>query len=332
MKKSSVFAAVFAGILALLSFSCESLEGLVQMPSAEIKSVSISGLDLEGISFNCNYAVKNPYGVSISLKDISMDIDCNKSKVTSMKSTNGLTINAQATSSNTMSFKVPYTSILEFAKNYASSKTLPFDIDGKITLDTSRIPALSALGTTSLEIPLSTSFDVPVFKPTLSVSNFKVKMPSITELTDQLTKGGLGIIKAAQVATKLLSGEKLTADIFDGIAMDIDFTFDLNVGNEGAADWNFKINECAINTKTGSIADVGPVSQNTTVSSKKSTVPMKASLNTIQAGAFIIQLLNKSGENPTFSLKSGLSFPDTNYAKNIPLNYSVEIPLSSVKK
>ena len=59
---------------------------------------------------------------------------------------------------------------------------------------------------------------------------------------------------------------------------------------------------------------------------------MKATLNTIEAGAFIIQLLNKSGENPTFSLSSGLTFPDTSYAKNIPLNYSVEIPLSSIAR
>ena len=331
MKKSSAFAGLFAGILALLTFSCESLDGLVQAPTAEVKSVSIAGVDLDGISFNCNYAVKNPYGVSISLKNISMDVDCDNKKITSASTRNGLNLNAQSTTTNTATFKVPYTAILDLAKAFVSSKTLPFNIDGSITLDTSRIPAMAALGTTSLTLPIKTNFEVPVFKPTLSVANFKVKMPSFNEILNQL-KGGLGLIKATQIATKLISGEKLTADILDGIAMDIDFTFDLNVGNEGAADWNFKINECAINTKTGSIADVGPVSQNTTVSSKKSTVPMKATLNTIEAGAFIIQLLNKSGENPTFSLSSGLTFPDTSYAKNIPLNYSVEIPLSSIAR
>ena len=52
MKKSSAFAGLFAGILALLTFSCESLDGLVQAPTAEVKSVSIAGLDLDGISFN----------------------------------------------------------------------------------------------------------------------------------------------------------------------------------------------------------------------------------------------------------------------------------------
>ena len=332
MKRASAFAGLVAGILALFAVSCESLDGLVQNPSAEIKSVTISGLDLEGISFNCNYAVKNPYAVDLSLAGITMNVDCKNSKVTSMSSSGGVKINASSTTTNSMSFKVPYTSIIELAQNYVSSKTLPFKIDGTISIDTSKVPLLSDIGTKSLDIPVSTDFEVPVFKPVLSVENFKVKMPTFNELKDQLTKGGLGITKAITIATKLISGEKLTADILDGISMNIDFTFDMKVENEGSADWTFDINDCAINSSNGKIAKVGPASSKSTISSKKASIPMKATLNTIEAGPLIIQMLNKSGTNPTFTLNSGLSFPGTSYAKNIPLNYSTEIPLSNIKK
>lgn len=331
MKKLTLAAGILSGALALMTFSCSSLEGLLKPPSASIKSVAPSGLDFEGITFNCNYAITNPYGVSLSVKDISVDVDCNNSKVTSISTNNGISVRANTTSNNSASFKVPYESIVNLAKNISSAtKKLPFGIDGSITLDTSSIPALAAIGTNSISIPLSADFDVPVFKPKMSVSNFKVKMPSFTDLKDQLINGGLGVTKAIEIATTLLSGNKLTPSIFNGIDMDIDFTFDLNVANEGASSWNFNIADCSLNTEYGSIADVVPVTNKTISSDGK--IQMKASLNTLQSGAFIVQLLNKTGKNPTFNLVSNLSFPDTSYAKNIPLKYSAEIPLANVSK
>lgn len=333
MKKNSVIAGLLAGTLAILSFSCGSLSELLnlQTPTAEAKSVSIAEMDLEGISFNLNYDIKNPYGVSLSVKDIEMDVDCNDSKVTTIKTKDGISLKALSTSKNTATFKVPYDSIINLAKSFsAAKKTLPFAIDGALTIDTSSVPALSALGSNSISLPLSTKFDVPVFKPNLSVGNFAVKLPTFNDLKDQLIKDGLGVTKAIQVATALISGNGLSLSLLDGINMDIDFTFDLNVANEGSANWNFDINDCSLNTASGSIADIGPVSSKTITSSGK--VPMKATLNTIQAGAFIVQLVNKTGKNPTFTLKSGLTFPDTSYVKGIPLEYSCEVPLSDVNK
>ena len=337
MKKSffNGLAAVLSAMFVLLTFSCESLEGLVQTPEVSMDSVSIAGLDLEGISFNANYSVKNPYGVSLSIAGLNADVNYKDTKITTLNSTDGIKVNASSTSSNKFSFKVPYETILKFASslasgNASSQKTLPFDIDGNITLDVSNVPALNALGSNTVTLPIVTDFEVPVFKPKLSVSNFSVKMPTLNDLKDQLTKGGLGVTKALQVATTLLSGNKLSANIFDGIDMDIDVVFDVNVANEGGADWNLNIKNCALNTAAGSIADVGTADGSSTLSSDKSKVSMKASLNTIQAGAFIVQLLNKTGTNPTFELDTGLTFPETKYAKNIPLKYTAEIPLSSV--
>ena len=182
------------------------------------------------------------------------------------------------------------------------------------------------------DLPVAADFDVPVFKPKMSVSNIAVKMPSLSELKDQLVNGGLGILKATQIATTLLSGNRITTDILDGIDLNIDFTFDVNVANEGNADWEFNIKDCSLKTAGGALAKVSPSGKATGITSKSATVPMTVSLNTIQSGAFIVQLLNKSGSNPVFMLDTGLSFPDTKYAKNIPLSYSYEIPLSSVKK
>lgn len=338
--KKSLFAGLAAGLsvaLAMITFSCVSLDGLVQTPTVSMDSVSIAGLDLEGISFNANYSVKNPYGVSLSIAGLSADVNYEDTKITTLNSTDGIKVNASSTSSNKFSFKVPYESILKFAAsvaggNASAKKSLPFGIDGNISLDVSNVPALNALGSNTLTLPIVTDFEVPVFKPKLSVSNFSVKMPTLNDLKNQLTNGGLGVTKALQLATTLLSGNKLSANILDGIDMDIDVVFDVNVANEGGADWNLNIKDCALNTVAGKIANVSVADGTSTITSSNPKVSMKASLNTIQSGAFIVQLLNKAGSNPTFEFDTGLTFPETKYAKNIPLKYSTEIPLSSVKR
>lgn len=334
MKRASVAALLIALTVSIFTFSCGSLGalgGILQTPSLSMEGISIKSLDAEGITFNCDYAIKNPYGVSLSLAGLNADISYDNSKVTNVSTNSGIQARAQSTTKNSFNFKVPYTSIINLARSTSGKKTLPFAVDGSVTLDISKIPALQYLGDT-MELPVKADFEVPVFKPKMSISNVAVKMPTLNDLKNQLINGGLGVIKAAQVATTLLSGNKITADILDGIDMNIDFTFDVNVANEGNADWNFDIKDCSLKTAGGALAKVSPSGKASGITSKSATVPMTVSLNTIQSGAFIVQLLNKSGSNPVFTLDTGLSFPDTKYARDIPLSYSYEIPLSSVKK
>ena len=184
----------------------------------------------------------------------------------------------------------------------------------------------------TFDIPFAKDFDVPVVKPSLSVSNVSVKMPTLETLKNAFMDGGMGITRAASLATSIITGSQISADVFDGIDLDIDMLFDMNVGNEGSAAWNFAVKNCSLKTVAGELADVGPASGSGSITSSSGTIPMKASLNTLQAGAFIAQLLNKRGSNPVFNLESGLSFPETKYLSNIPLAYSYEIPLSAIAK
>ncbi len=331
MKKITVVAGALIAALVVSTFSCESLGDLssaAKKPSLSMKNVSIGGLDLEGITFNANYSITNPYGVSLSLKEVAADIMYEDGKFTSIKTNEGINLAANATKTNSFSFKVPYDTILNYAKSVAGKKTLPFSVEGKAAVDVSSVPLLSAVSDT-LSLPFTKAFEVPVFKPSLSVSGVTVKMPTMNEVKDALIASGMNVIKAAASAASLISGNGVSANMLDGVDLDIDLLFDLNVANEGSADWNFAVNNCSLSTVGGEIADVAPVSSST-ISSKSGTIPMKASLNTIQTGAFIVQLLNKKGTNPVFNLKSGLTFPDTKYASNLPLDYSYEIPLSSV--
>ena len=333
MKKLTVFSGALAMALVALTFSCESLGDLgktVKSPTLSMKGVSIGGLDLEGITFNADYSITNPYGVALSLKEVAADVLYEDGKFTSLKTNNGISLAANSTKQNSFSFKVPYDTILNYAKSVSGKKTLPFTVNGSATVDVSSVPLLSAVSST-VSLPFNKEFEVPVFKPSLSVSGVSVKMPTLNDLKNAFVSSGMNAIKAAAAAASLISGTNVSSNVFEGVNLDIDLLFDLNVANEGSADWDFAVNKCSLSTVAGQIANVAPVSSNK-ISSTSGTIPMKASMNTIEAGAFIVQLINKSGKNPVFNLESALSFPDTSYAKNLPLDYAYEIPLSSVGK
>lgn len=333
MKRTTAFflgAALAAG-LALGSCSLsDALKGLAaeqEKPTLSFDSVSIKSLDTEGITFKCNYSVSNPYSVGISLAGVTADISCNDSKLTSLNANEGVTIAANNSASNVFDFKVPYDSVLSFAKTYQESKVLPFLVKGTVSLD--KLPVIS-----TLTIPFSKDFEVPVFKPSFSLSSPKLVMPSVTEIAAALVKGGkTNALKAASLAKSLVTGGKVEDEgLLDGIDLNMKLNFDLGVKNEGGSAWRYSLNSCGIRTEGGGDLIALDASGDTTVEAESATIPLSATLNTLKAGKFIMQLINKSGANPTFALDSGLSFPGLPYEANLPLAYSREIPLSGVTR
>ena len=107
--------------------------------------------------------------------------------------------------------------------------------------------------------------------------------------------------------------------------MDVKINFNLNVKNEGGADWKYILNSCKISSDGKELTELD-VAQNE-INSADGTIPLTATINTITAGKFITQIINKSGTNPTFALKSGISFPQLK-SVTLPLSCSKEIPLS----
>lgn len=327
MKKSRIFSAALIALFIVFSFSCQTIKEVFGTPSLSLESVAIKSLDLEGITFKCNYAITNPYPVGITIKEIAANILCSNQTFTKLVTDNGVSIAANGKKSNALNFKIPYTAILNFAKAMSGKTALPFTIDGSASLD---LAAMTGLELNSLTIPFTKSFDVPVFKPSFSVSNIKIERPSFNDLKNALINGGMNITKATQLATSILAGQQLSANAFDGIDLNLNLTMDLAVSNSGSSAWQFLVKNCSLLSDNGSsLASLSPAG-NATISSASGTVPLKASVNTLQAGAFIASILNKKGTNPTFALESGLSFPGMNYAPDLPLSYTKEIPLSTI--
>ncbi len=332
MKKIKILCAIATFATALIVGSCDTtsfLSGLSsssKKPTLNFDKVSIKSLDMEGITFNCNYSVSNPYSVGISLANVVADISCNDSKLTTINANEGVSISANKSAANTFDFKVPYDSILNFAKTYKENDKLPFSVKGNVSLD--KLPVIS-----TLTLPFSKEFNVPVFKPKFSLSSPKLVMPSITEIASALVKGGkTNALKAASLAKSLVTGGEVDDSLLEGIDLNMKLNFDLNVENEGGSAWKYALNSCGIKTDGQSDLIALDTADDTTIESSSGTIPLSATLNTLTAGKFIAKLLNKSGANPTFTLDSGLSFPNLSYAPDLPLAYSKELPLSSITR
>ncbi len=337
MKKIRFLKSFLISAAALFALSCSTLKELGLSPSINFQNVAIKSLDLEGITFSCNYSIQNPYPVAFSVKQVSADVLYENSKFTSLSADKGVSVAALGTKSNAFSFKIPYNTILNFAKSTSGKKSLPFSVSGNASLDLSKIPLME---NRTMTLPFSKSFEVPVFKPSLSLSNPKIVLPTLSEMKNAFTSGGMTVAAASVAAASILAGNKISSNIFDNVNLNLKCNFDLNVSNSGSSAWKYLLKNCSIKSNSSgnfsgnsfSLIELSPASgASKEITSSSGTIPLTATLNTLKAGKFIAQILNKSGENPVFTVESGLSFPELSYAANLPLNYSKEIPLSSFK-
>lgn len=325
MKTRYIIYGLLCGLIALFTVSCSTLRELGYAPEFKMQQVSLKGLDFEGITFNCEYAITNPYPLAFSIQKVDASVNCSEASYIKLSADKGITVEANGKRSNSFTFKVPYSTILSIAKDTNGKESLPFAIKGSAYLDTSAIPLLDD----SLELPFSMNFEVPVFKPNFSVSNPRIEKPSLTEIRDALSDSGVALTKAITIASQVIGGKSLSDAIFDNVNLNFGFMFDLNVANEGNSSWQCNLNTCSVRSGDRNLIDLG-LGEKGQLTASSNKVPVKATLNTLNTGKYVVQMLNKKGTDPVFTVESKLSFPKLKYAKDIPLTYTVTIPLSKI--
>ena len=326
MKTRNILLGTLCAIIGFFSVSCSTLKELGYYPELKMQTVTLKGLDFEGISFSCEYTISNPFPVAFSIKKVDAAVKCAEVAYINLSADKGISVEARGKSTNTFTFKVPYAAILNIAKGISSNpESLPFSITGAAYLDTSRIPIMDS----NFEIPFSTEFEVPVFKPEFSVSNPRLQTPGLGEIKDALTDSGMAITKAVSIASQIIGGKSLSDAVFDNVNLNFGFIFDLNVANAGSSSWQCSLDTCAIKSGDRNLIDLG-LGENGKLTASSNTVPVKATLNTLNAGKYIVQMINKSGTDPVFTVQSKLSFPKLKYAKDIPLTYTVAVPLNKI--
>lgn len=330
---------IFRGIIssALFCFcltSCEQvlsfLEGSeLDKPTFDFKDVSLKALDSEGLTLKCEYDITNPYSINLNVSEVNVSVDCDSNKFTDIKASEGISMAANSKKTNTFDCKIPYASLLNFAKSYGNATDkLPFNFSGNIGLSNELLPGLS--------IPFKKSINAPVVKPSFSASSPTLVWPSKTEILANASSK-LNGSDYLSFATSLAGGS-INTSVLKKLDLNLKLNFNLNVANNGGSAWKYLLKSCAINT-TGAV-DTNPdafvkidTSSVSEISNSSGSIPLTAVLNTVTAGDFIASIVKGTGSNPKFNLGSGVKFPglgETLGKLEIPLNYEMELPLSSI--
>ena len=313
---------------ALLFAGCATMGQFLGEPDIRLKGMAIESLDLEGITFRCDYTVKNPYPVGIKVSRVKTDVSYGETLFVSLVTDEGLNLAAASTNANSILFTVPYESLWDLAAEGRNRESLPFALDGTASFDLSSVPMLE---NQSLTVPYHLDFEVPLFKPEFRVSGGRIVMPSLQEITKALAAGGMNVIKAGINAGRMIVGEPVEAEVFEEIDLDFTVLFDLSVRNRGGAPWLFDLKQCRVDTGMGSLVDMEVRSGSGTINGEGDELQMAAVLNTREWGSFLAGLAAGRVSGSALVLESSLTFPGLPYEAELPLNIHQDLSLGAFR-
>jgi len=313
---------------ALLLAGCATMGQFLGEPEIRLNAMALESLDREGITFRCDYTVKNPYPVGIRVSQVSTNVLFEESLFVSLVTDEGLNLAAASSNRNSILFKIPYDRLWELGEESRDRESLPFSLEGEARFDLSMVPMLEK---TSLAVPFHLDFEVPLFKPEFRVTGGQILIPDAREISQALVKGGLNVLKAGITAGKIILGQPVEESVFEGVDLDVTVLFDLTVENRGGAPWVFELDTCRIDTGVGSLMDMEIRSGDGTIDGTGDTLQMAAVINTLEWGAFVAGLAGGKITGSALELESRLTFPGLPYEAKIPLNIHQDLSLKAFR-
>ena len=248
----------------------------IPKPTAFIKNFDIQSISLHDITFLFDIAVKNPYPVDIRLDAVKMKFLIEGKQLLETESGKGLKIRANGESSNMFTVTLKYTDIIGIVKDYSQKEYLMTVVDTVIVIP---IPSMAGYGFITKDmaqnIPKNVTLkytlkkQIPALKPTVSIANFSVKKPTLSEVTDALGKSGKKDVdpnKTLGMFEAIISGKK-PEKVIDPASIDMKLTvnFDIVLKNDSKAklsftklDFEFFVDSAPlVNGQTSAIRDAG---------------------------------------------------------------------------
>ncbi len=275
-------------LLAFVLPSCSTLRYFELIPTFNITSLKMTGLDLDGMDFELSYRIDNPYPVEIRVKELDLDVLYFDEEVIKVDTFEPFEIRSQRVSKQKLHFKVPYEKIISLTKTLRGKKSVTCTLHGGAYLDYASYGAV--LNKIDPKLPILYTFTIPIMKPSFSVSNISFVPPSLTDL-----KAGL--------------------------------SFDLTVEEKGYASWECSFKNCALKDGENNLIEL-KVPQDAVINSSNKTVKLSAEIDPVSAASFIAKLIKKEGSNPVFSADAEFIFLNSSYNYTVPLSYSKELRLS----
>lgn len=244
---------VILGILILsstmtsLGFDFKQLGGLVSnlpKPSATLDKFDIKQISLRDITFSFDIAINNPYVIDLNLAGVDLDFSVEGNKVFHTTTSQGFSLKARDKTITSFDVTLTYEDIIKLIEDYNTHDYLTCDTDGLI-----RIPipkSLTGLPPT-VDIPFKISQKIPAIKPTVSIADFKVTMPTADEVRKSLQNSAQSSIRAMDankvknMFDALVNGKPVEKAIINPDDIDLKFkvSFDIVLQNETRAPIDF---------------------------------------------------------------------------------------------
>ena len=193
----------------------------VEKPKISFKDAQVKKLDWSRAEMQANFRLSNPYPVSMKMAAYEWNLKVDGKPFLKGKNSKGLTVQAQKVAAVPLPFTLKFQDLLNAVSSARGKEEVPFQIGGKITLETPIGP---------LTLPLNASGRLPVLsKPNIRMSKITAKMKGMTTLIVDI---GMGVKQGNGYALKLAKlgyGLKLAGyKVADGKA-----TMNRNVSNSG---------------------------------------------------------------------------------------------------
>ncbi len=214
----------------------KKIKNVIPKPTAELKKVSIKSISLRDIDLLFHVEIYNPYPVSLKLREVGYTFMVEGKQFLKTKTEKPLSIKAKKKAMNVFSVNLKYADIMNIVKDYKNREVL--NCQSRVRLELWLPESVhKALGK-SIAFNFKHDTTLPAVKPKINVVNFKVNMPSYSDILRQLKekKKSVDAKSVAKMFSNILSG-KSAKNIIDPTSIDvpIDVNFDIHLKNEARA-------------------------------------------------------------------------------------------------
>jgi LEA14-like dessication related protein len=235
MKKVILIASI---ILTLAS--CAGLQ-IPEKPGATIKDFDIQSISLQDITLLFDVEISNPYPVPLKLDSASFTFFVENKQFLKTAAGQGLNLTPRGVKSSVFTVNLKYADIVKIVKDYAARDYLNCMVDMVITIP---LPEIARGLPKNLTFNYKLEKKIPAIKPTISIENFRVQMPSENDIIQALNKSGRSLADKARIyslISSILSGRD-PGSVLDLTSLDLKLkvNFDILMKNHTKARLDFQ--------------------------------------------------------------------------------------------
>jgi LEA14-like dessication related protein len=176
---------VVLAITALAGAGCAGLKELAgaafERPRLSFRSVSVSGIDLEGATLAFDFRLENPNPYGVRLAKVAYGLDVEGQQVTRGEVAGGLDVPASGAAPVRFTARLRYADVPRFLEVVRTRDRVAYALQGSVGVDT-------PIGV--VELPLGHDGEVALPRlPTLQLAGVSARVLSLTELELQVTLG-----------------------------------------------------------------------------------------------------------------------------------------------